>query len=72
MFYAIFDIRPQHSSKPYMFHLEKGETKYAVYHTKEKANAVCENWNSTSTLTSYIVKEITAGHYYNLIFEKNH
>lgn len=56
--FAIFDERPQHCKKPYIFHLENGEVHSAIYKDFAEAEAMCEKMNKLTTLTHYIVKQI--------------
>lgn len=66
MYYALFDTRPKHSEEPYLFHDHIGKLavqRYAIYRSKGQAEEVCNNFNSTSKLTTYVVKELNKEQY---------
>ena len=56
--YGIFDTRPRHSNKPFLFTTDNGRYVPAVYATKERAEEMAAKMNAISTLTTYIVKEV--------------
>lgn len=56
--FGIFDSRPQHSNKPFLFTSANGRYVPAVYDTKEWADEMAAIMNATTRLTTYIVKEV--------------
>ena len=59
MKYGIFDSRPQHSCRPFLFQdQEKGTQEYAIYDSYEEAENDAIWMNKLSTLTTYVVKPI--------------
>lgn len=59
MKYGIFDSRPKHNLKPFVFQDEvSGKQEPAVFDDKEKADQMAFMMNSITTLTTYVVKEI--------------
>ena len=59
MKYGIFDSRPNHNLKPFLFQdQDKGTQEYAIFDDKEKAEKMAFMMNSISTLTTYVVKQM--------------
>lgn len=57
MKYGIFDSRPNHNLKPFMFQDEvSGEQEPAIFDDKEKAEQMAFMMNFVSDLTTYVVK----------------
>ena len=56
--YGIFDSRPKHSQKPFLFAVGNGRYEPAVYNSLEEAEAMASKMNAITSLTTYIVKEM--------------
>lgn len=57
MKYGIFDSRPNHNLRPFLFQDEiSGKQEYAVFDDKEKAEKMASMMNAITTLTTYVVK----------------
>ena len=68
MYYAIYDIRPQHSEEPYLFHYCVGNLSfqsYAIYFDKEYADDMAQKMNSGKYPAPYTVKQISFDEYCN-------
>ena len=58
MQYGIFDSRPNHNLKPFLFTKERGGYEPAIFDSKEKAEQMAEMMNAVTSLTTYVVKEM--------------
>ena len=58
MKWGIFDSRPNHNLKPFLFTTDHGSYEPAIFDDKEKAERMAEMMNATTTLTTYVVKEM--------------
>jgi hypothetical protein len=56
--YGIFDSRPKHSGKPFLFTVGWGRYDPAVFDSKEEAEKMAAKMNATTILTTYVVKEV--------------
>lgn len=60
MYYSIFDTRPQHNGKPFLFDCGCGRYYAFVTESIDKANDLCEKMNTITSLTTYEVKPYKA------------
>lgn len=59
MKYGIFDSRPNHNLKPFVFQDEVSyKQEPAVFDDKEKAERMAAMMNAISSITTYVVKEV--------------
>ena len=56
--YGIFDSRPKHNQKPFLFTTYCGLYEPAIFDDKEKAEEVAAKMNSVTKLTTFIVREV--------------
>lgn len=56
--YGIFDSRPKHSAKPFLFTVGNGRYAPACYGSKEEAEAMAAKMNAATKLTTFVVKEV--------------
>lgn len=59
MKYGIFDSRPKHNLKPFVFQNEGSfKQEPAIFDSKEKAEQMAEMMNAITSITTYVVKEM--------------
>ena len=56
--FGIFDSRPNHCDKPFLFTVGLGRYSPAVYDTYEQAEEMAAKMNAITSLTTYIVKGV--------------
>lgn len=56
MKWGIFDSRPKHNLKPFLFTTGNGKYEPAIFDDKEKADRMASMMNAITTITTYVVK----------------
>lgn len=54
--YTIYDSRPNHNARPFLFTLSNGRYAKRVFNTYEEAAHLADKMNAQTSLTTFVVK----------------